>query len=128
MNNDHIASDIIARNPAAILMASEVDHDFICSLKSPWVCPRANSEPVPVVWGEEHEPNMREWHVAATEDTREENPGAHTLIVAARGSLAKSFTVVEKKIVEHRVIGQWKWGKGQTNKKAKRNPDQTKKR
>ena len=41
--------------------------------------------------------------MAATEDTREENPGAHALIVAARGSLAKSSTVVEKRILFHEV-------------------------
>ena len=108
---NHIARDVIACNPAGVLMASQVDHDFICSLRTPWMCPRACPEPVPMARWEERETDPREWHVATTEDTREENPGAHTLIVAARGSLAKSSTVVEKKIVEHRVCkkhnGKW---------------------
>ena len=105
--NDHIAADLIARNPAQILIAQEVDQTFIKALRDPESSKEARSAPHPVagedtptVVGDgkgrnyaERPQNLKQWHVA--EGSEGDDSQATTLIVAARSPLAKSSTVVE---------------------------------
>ena len=105
--NNHIAADLIARNPAQILIAQEVDQQFIKALRDPESSQEAKSEPhwvegqdTPTVVGEgkgrnyaERPLNLKQWHVAAGSEG--DGSDASTLIVAARSPLAKSCTVLE---------------------------------
>ena len=103
--NDHIAADLIARNPAQILIAQEVDEKFIAALLDPESSSEARSAPHPVagqntptVVGssrnyDERPQCLKKWHVA--KGSEGDGSQASTLIVAARSSLAKSSTVVE---------------------------------
>ena len=105
--NDHIAADLIARNPAQILIAQEVDQQFIKALRDPESSKEAKSAPhvvkgqdTPTVVGEgkgrnynERPRNLNQWHVAT--GTEGDGSEASTLIVAARSPLAISCTRVE---------------------------------
>ena len=105
--NDHIAADLIARNPAQILIAQEVDQQFIKALRDPESSKEAKSAPhwvegqdTPTVVGDgkgrnyaERPQNLKQWHVAVGSEG--DGSEASTLIVAARSPLAKSSTVVE---------------------------------
>ena len=105
--NDHIGADLIARNPAQILIAQEVDPRFIAALRDPGSSSEAQSAPhwvegqdTPTVVGDgkgrnyaERPRNLKQWHVA--EGSEGDGSEASTLIVAARSPLAKSSTVVE---------------------------------
>lgn len=110
--NDHIAADLIVRNPAQVLLAQEVDERFIEALRHPAESQEAQTAPhavvgqgTPAVAGQgrnynDRPVNMREWHVAAgTEGT---GSAATSLIVAARSTRAKSSTVVEWNKLFHR--------------------------
>ena len=112
--NDNIASDIISRNPAAIMMVCQVDYDFIESLQRPSQCPRATSlqlQPAsaaaPAVAGRgraaaQREPNYRAWHVAATCNTEEGNKDSNALIVAAKSSRASACRELEVLVLLHK--------------------------
>ena len=110
--NDHIAADLVARNPAQVLMAQEVDAAFVDTLKAPAQSTEAKSAPFPVpsqaapaVAGSgrnyaDRPVNLEPWHVACgTEGT---GSISSTLIVAARSTLAHSSTVVEWTKLFHR--------------------------
>ena len=104
--NDHIAADLVARNPAQILLAQEVDPEFVETLLRPAESEAANSAPHPV--SEEITPtvvgnsfdqryvNMTPWHVAV------QGKDEGSLIIAARSSRAESCWAVEKAHLFHR--------------------------
>ena len=112
--NNHLAADLIARNPAQVVIAQEVDHPFIDTMRDPANSVAALSKPQPVegqgtptVVGQgqgrnydERPTNMTPWHVAY-DDTEDPRP-TNTLIVAARSSLANASTVLEYNLMFHR--------------------------
>ena len=105
--NDHIGADLIARNAAQVMMAQEVDQQFIDALRSPTSSREAMSAPhvvvgqdTPTVVGfrqgrnySERPVNLKPWFVI--EGAEGEDSRATTLIIAARSTLAQSSTMVE---------------------------------
>ena len=110
--NDHIAADLVVRNPAQILLAQEVDNKFIETLQDPMNSSEAQSTPMevagqdtPAVAGmganyRDRAVNFTPWHVAV--DPNDDGRQAASLIVAARSSRAKASTVVEINCMLHR--------------------------
>ena len=116
--NDHIAADLVARNPAQILLAQEVDSQFVETLLDPWNSRACQSRPMevdgqdsPAAAGKganyaDREVNFEPWHVAVDP---QDDAG---VIVAARSSRAKSSTVVEIDRMFHR---EYKASRGRTH-------------
>ena len=108
--NNHIAADLIARNPAQVLLAQEVDRTFIDHLLDPRSSSEVRSRPMkvggrdsPAAAGnyyEDRETNMHPWVVAVAPEDNGTNSAA--LIVAARTTRAKASTVVELNRMFHR--------------------------
>ena len=106
--NDHIAADLIARNAAQIMMAQEVDQQFIQALLDPSSSAEAQSAPAriegqssPTIVGKgqgstyaERPVNLAPWYVAL-HDAEGDESQASTLLIAARSTFAKSSTAVE---------------------------------
>ena len=104
--NDHIAADLIARNAAQILIAQEVDPQFVAALLAPASSAEARSAPQPIASqtsptsvGEsrnyhERPVNLTPWTVAQHDAEGDESEAA-SLLIAARSSVAESSTVVE---------------------------------
>ena len=111
--NDHIGADLIARNAAQVMMAQEVDQQFIEALRDPTSSPEAMSAPhvvvgqdTPTVVGfrqgrnySERPVNLMPWFVI--EGAEGEDSRATTLIIAARSTLAQSSTMVEWNKIFH---------------------------
>ena len=106
--NDHIAADLIARNAAQIMMAQEVDKQFIQALLDPSSSAEAQSAPAriegqtsPTIVGKgqgstyaERPVNLEPWCVALHAAEGDESD-ASTLVTAARSTFAVSSTAVE---------------------------------
>ena len=110
--NNHIAADLIARNPAQVLLAQEVDRRFIDTLQDPRHSEEARSAPMAVegqsssaVAGEaqnfaDREVNLHPWVVAVAPE--DDGTNSASLIVAARSTRAEASTVVEVNRMFHR--------------------------
>ena len=106
--NDHIAADVVARCPAQIILAQEVDGTFVETLRDPRQSAEARSRPMasvdaPAVAGrgglDDRKEDLQPWLVAVETDARDAAKG---LIVAAKASRAQASTVLEVNTLFHR--------------------------
>ena len=110
--NNHSASDLVARSPAQIVLAQEVDPKLIRTLEDPSASAEAKARPwrtaqasSPAVAGkgkpfEERAQDLTTWHVAAGDEGQGSN--AKGLIIAAREGRATASTMVEHNKMFHR--------------------------
>ena len=104
--NNYIAADVVARNPAQIIIAAEVDDQFIAVLKDPQQSTEANSTPLfvttPAAAGsagqsyQNRDVNIMPWHVAATSFK------AMNLTVAARPTRAGDVEKLQQTNMFHK--------------------------
>ena len=113
--NNHIAADLVARNPAQVILAQEVDRDFVKTLGDPEGSKEATSavhpvegQTTPSVVGEgkgrnygEREMDLRPWHVCAPTEGQS-GLSQSTLIIAARSTLASSIATLDWQKIFHR--------------------------
>ena len=110
--NEHIAADIVARCPAQVLIAQEVDEEFVRALKEPRSSREAQSTPRPAIHVrgveqgkgvnyEERVMNLTPWHVAFGDEG--EGSDSPSLLIAARSSLARACRQVTWEKIYHRA-------------------------
>ena len=110
--NNHIASDLVARSPAQIVLAQEVDPQFIRTLEDPRASAEAMAQPCSTAQAsssaaagkgklfEERAQDLTAWHVAAGNEGQ--GSDSKGLIIAAREGRCTASTIVEENKMFHR--------------------------